>query len=98
MIGQLRDEPRPIGGVVGGRKGFLEARLRGTSKGSLPSSDRKIIHARFVRVPIMVQDRLTGRSGDRASTKVLSPPTVKATRPLRFGPAPSMETIFPSPY
>ena len=37
-------------------------------------------------------------SGDLARTNVFSPPTVKATRPLRFGPAPSIATIRPRPY
>src|SRR3954452_11819274 len=42
--------------------------------------------------------RGTGRSGDFARMKVFSPETVKATRPFRFGPAPSMATIRPIPY
>ena len=41
---------------------------------------------------------LIGRSGDRARTKVRSPASVNATRPLRSGPAPSMDTIRPMPY
>ena len=40
----------------------------------------------------------TGRSGALARTNVRSGPTANATRPLRFGPAPSTATIRPRPY
>src|SRR5690606_35880178 len=90
---RLQRGPRPVGRAAA-RSGPMGTDPSRPPPGPTGDGRPLAVHS----TPIDPQAPFTGRSGALESTNVRSPPTAKATRPLRFGPAPSMAVILPSPY